>query len=912
MNPTNLIHTDLLSVFENLPDAYALLSPEFIILSASEPYLSAIGTSRLEITGKHLPEIVSSYPNTGEVGLADRLRTSLQEVLSTGKPRELTLPQYTITGSLPAGAESEETGWQIVNTPVSDERGAVLYIIHKLSRQNHPRKDGQPNTGSLLLETSANGEASERQKMEARVKEYGSLFESMDQGFCVIEIIFDKDNQPIDYRFLGFNAAFEKQTGLKEAAGKTARELVPNLEKHWFERYGKVALTGKPARFAEGSEAMGRWFEVNAYRLGSNGSRKVALLFADISARRQAEIKLRESEQRFSSIFNQTSVGIAQTDLEGKFMLVNGRYCEIVGWSEGELYHMHMQNITHPDDLQANIFLLEMAITKGTPFSIEKRYRRGDGTYIWVNVNVSTVKDTEGKPLYIVGVCQDITAHKTAVEALKGSQNRLSHIVEASNDGIWDWDSNKDKAWWNHRYTEILGVDIPQDERGLRAVNEYIHPDDRQLLLDALDAHLERGEKYEVEFRFVRPSGEIRHVLTKGKAVRDEQGNVLRLSGILTDITERKKAEEALRESENLFRTFANHIQNLAWMAAPDGWIYWYNQRWYEYTGTTYEEMQGWGWEKVHHPDYKDWVVAFVKEAWGKGETFELTFPLRGTDGGYRWFLTRAYAVKDTGGRVVNWIGTNTDIDDQKMAEASLAQKNKELTMINNDLDNFIYTASHDLRAPISNIEGLMQAIFRSLSPEGRQNPAVVKFGSLITDSIERFKRTLNDLTQITKIGRESLGEDFTEVDLSTTISEVRLDLAPQIEQADVLFEINMTHCTPFPFSAKNARSIVYNLLSNAIKYRSPERRAFIRVACYQEDAYLVLSVEDNGLGMDLSHKNKIFGMFQRLHDHVEGSGVGLYIVKKIIENAGGKIDVQSRVGQGSIFWVYFRQVINT
>ncbi|WP_224995233.1 ATP-binding protein [Cesiribacter sp. SM1] len=236
-----------------------------------------------------------------------------------------------------------------------------------------------------------------------------------------------------------------------------------------------------------------------------------------------------------------------------------------------------------------------------------------------------------------------------------------------------------------------------------------------------------------------------------------------------------------------------------------------------------------------------------------------------------------------------------------------LHEANQKLLSINADLDNFIYTASHDLKAPISNIEGLMIAMMRNLSPESRQAPVIQKLSGLITHSIERFKRTINDLTQITKIQKEGLGEDLSQVDLSQVISEVSADLVYQIEQANAIIDLELNNCPSIHFSAKNARSIVYNLLSNAIKYRSPERRLKIRISCYFEGEHQVLSIEDNGLGLDLSNEDKIYSMFKRLHDHVEGSGIGLYIVKKIIENAKGKIVVHSKLNEGSTFLVYFK-----
>jgi PAS domain S-box-containing protein len=182
---------------------------------------------------------------------------------------------------------------------------------------------------------------------------------------------------------------------------------------------------------------------------------------------------------------------------------------------------------------------------------------------------------------------------------------------------------------------------------------------------------------------------------------RDGDGSISGIIAVAIEVTEQVTARKKVEESEQRFRTLANSISQLAWIANADGWIYWYNNRWYEYTGTTLEEMQGWGWEKVHHEDHKKRVVDFVKNGWGKAEPWELTFPLRGNDGQYRWFLTRAYPVLDTEGKIQQWIGTNTDIDEQKQLEASLEQKvhirTTELENQRNLFDNILKNSSNGI-----------------------------------------------------------------------------------------------------------------------------------------------------------------------------------------------------------------------
>ncbi len=232
-----------------------------------------------------------------------------------------------------------------------------------------------------------------------------------------------------------------------------------------------------------------------------------------------------------------------------------------------------------------------------------------------------------------------------------------------------------------------------------------------------------------------------------------------------------------------------------------------------------------------------------------------------------------------------------------------LSDSSKKLQHINSDMDNFIYTASHDLKAPIANIEGLMSALVKNLSEESKEKAE--KIIQLIGVSIARFKKTINDLTEVVKIEKE---EDLIEsIDIPLIVEEVKSDLYSIIEESNAEILLQGCDLIKVRFSHKNLKSIVYNLLSNAIKYSHPERSPVVKIKCYEENEFRIISFQDNGIGMNLTSETKIFSMFKRLHNHVEGSGIGLYIVKKIIQNAGGKIEVISKVNEGTTFKVYFK-----
>ncbi|MFL5729606.1 MAG: ATP-binding protein [Cytophagaceae bacterium] len=234
----------------------------------------------------------------------------------------------------------------------------------------------------------------------------------------------------------------------------------------------------------------------------------------------------------------------------------------------------------------------------------------------------------------------------------------------------------------------------------------------------------------------------------------------------------------------------------------------------------------------------------------------------------------------------------------------NLVESNNMLKKINNDLDNFVYTASHDLKAPISNLEGLLDALKDEMMP-GQKN--VINLVDLMDKSIQRFKNTIEDLTEVSKVQKD-VEEDIETLTFSKLYEEVKDELKEKIAHYSCEIYSDFTACDHIKFSQKNLRSIFYNLISNAIKYRCPDRNSIIHLHSRQKDEFIILEIEDNGLGIDLNQVDKVFGMFKRLHAHVEGSGLGLYIVKRIVENAGGKIELESQLGKGSLFRLFFRK----
>ncbi|WLI90882.1 PAS domain S-box protein [Massilia sp. R2A-15] len=279
----------------------------------------------------------------------------------------------------------------------------------------------------------------------------------------------------------------------------------------------------------------------------------------------------------------------------------------------------------------------------------------------------------------------DITARKAGEQAIVAASTRLHVALEAGRLGDWRWDARTDRFTLGARAAELFGLE-PETPLAWDQLRERLHGADRDMVRDQFRHAMAHREDLDVEFRVDAAGGPPRWISVVGRADyadRDRQRSVLGMTGVVQDISARKNAEDTLRESEEVLRALANSIPQLAWMAVADGHIVWYNERWYEYTGTTPEQMAGWDWQSVHDPEVLPLVRQRWKESIRTGNPFDMEFPIRGADGQFRWFLTRVNAVRDRQGNVVRWFGTNTDVDQDKRVQQALRDESNVLELLN-------------------------------------------------------------------------------------------------------------------------------------------------------------------------------------------------------------------------------------
>jgi len=664
--------------------------------------------------------------------------------------------------------ERQDVWWTYGYSPIEDESGihGVLVICNDVTA-DHLLRERLAQTNHALIET-------------------------MDDGFCLIDMIRDGDGKAIDYRFVEANKAFAAQTGVVDSVGKTVRELIPDIEQRWIDIYDEIARTGVARRFVEESPVMGRWFNTYASRIEHPGQGRVALLFTDITDRMRAEQALQASEtqaraaaalaeaerRRLDALLSSVPVGIAYVDAQGAMSSTN-RMNQML-WGE------------HPMPRGANEY--------------------GEWRGWWADGS-----ERQGKPL-----------------------------------GAADWAT----------------------------------------------ARALRGERVEADIVDIEPfgrPGERRTLLIRAETIHDRHGAISGAVSVSMDMTEQVGTQRALRESEEKFRTMTEAMPQMVWSGLPDGQNDYSNGRWCEFTGLSRAELAGMQWLDVVHPDDLPALQARWRHSMESGTLFESEHRLRRHDGEYRWALNRGLPVRDETGRILRWMGTVTDVHDQKLAA-------EELKAANARKDEFLAMLAHELRNPLAPISTAAQI----LKLPGGDPKRSLQASDVIARQVKHMVELVDDLLDVSRVTRGLVELEREPVDLADVVQAAIEQARPLVERKGhtLATRLGEAHVS-VTGDRKRLVQVMVNLLNNAAKY-TPDGGE-IKVGAELAPGEIRLSVIDNGIGIDAALLPEVFELFtqaRRTPDRAQGGlGLGLALVRSMVGLHGGRVEARSDgPGRGSRF----------
>jgi len=409
----------------------------------------------------------------------------------------------------------------------------------------------------------------------------------------------------------------------------------------------------------------------------------------DIEDRKRAEQALRKSEERWRSVFENSAIGVALTDLNGRFLATNHVYQTIVGYTEKELSTLCFLDVTHEDYREANWALItELLAGKRQQFQIEKRYLRKDGSSIWVSNNVSLVPGTERVPRFIMALSEDITQRKRAEEALGRSEGYLAEAQKLTHTGSWATQiPQSETVYWSKEMYRIFGLDPDSMPLSSMQVAQRMHPEDESYHQRVVEQAIRDRTDFETDFRLLPPNGATKYIHVVGHPVVNASGDVIELVGTAMDVTEQHEARAALQTAfeqikaeETELRRMTDAIASYIYVLRPDGTALYANQTVLDYIGLTLEDVQGEHHRgRVFHPEDVERLREERHEALARGEPFELEQRALGKDGKYRWFLVRYNPLHDDQGHIIRWYATGTDIEDRKQAEERMRDENLAL-----------------------------------------------------------------------------------------------------------------------------------------------------------------------------------------------------------------------------------------
>jgi len=724
-----------------------------------------------------------------------------------------------------------------------------------------------------------------------------------------------------------------------DIVGKTLFEAMPAAEETMKPLLEEVLKTGIPFRAIEYPLAITRFgsiqvsyfdFLYHPLKEEDGSITGIVVTVTEVTHNVKAKHAINESENQFRQMVMESPIAMAIfRGPDFNIEMANGKMLtELWRRTEEEVIGKKLLHVFPELESQQYPALLKQVYETGVAHSQKEALAlivAADGLKkFYVDYDYTPLVGTDGSSSGIMVTIHNVTQKVDAQKRIEESELFSRTVLESSPDCVKVLDLTGEIAFINLNGVCILEGASKEDFLFKKWIS-FWGPENQEAVNSAI---LQAVNGKDSQFVALSPTlkGTLKWWHVTVTPVMDVAGNVISVLGTSRDITSEKNREKELMESEQKFRLLADSMPQLVWTGDAAGDLNYFNQSVYQYSGLSVEQVRGQGWLQIVHPDDVGENILKWTESVNSGKDFLLEHRFRRFDGAYRWQLSRAIPKRDAQGNIQMWVGTSTDIEDQKTFATELERKvesrtkeladnNIELAKMNKELESFAYISSHDLQEPLRKIQTFANQI---LEKEARNLTELGK------DKFERMQRAakrmqtlIDDLLSYSRTSNAK--RIFEAYDLSLIVAEVKEDLKDDLQQKNALIQTGDL-CT-VKIIAFQFRQLLYNLIGNSLKFSVPERRPVIHIESKIDDVknlpfenprfqeqYCHIIVTDNGIGFEPEYSEKIFEVFQRLHgrNEYDGTGIGLAIVKKIVENHHGVITAKGVLGEGARFDIFF------
>jgi PAS domain S-box-containing protein len=647
------------------------------------------------------------------------------------------------------------------------------------------------------------------------------------------------------------------------------------------------------------------WVETKISPALNKGGKLIRIdgVTSDISERKKAHLELKTLFKNIGEVY-------FSVDVENKRLLqISDASKEVFGYAPEEFYANNelLSKMTFAED-SAIVRNNYRVILNGQSHTEQYRIYHKNGTIKWVETKINPTLNEKKQLTRIDGVTNDITERKQAEENIKTANENLQISIDRLNEAqkiahlaSWILDMKTNKVLRSPEFYQIFESSISECPNSLDEYLNFFHPDDRDKVSNAFKQAVQKHATYQYDARIIMKDGRIKHISANGKSIEDTNGELIKMHGTIQDVTEQKKIQDRLQEAQKIAR-LGNWERDIR-----SGRVYWSEEMYHIFGIDTHSfDSTHQSFLNLIHPDDLEFVK--MQSAKYLKEHCTITYECRiiTPTGVTKTIFAEGKVILNDQNEVIRTYGIVQDITERKKVEQEMQKNINELKKTNSELDKFVYSVSHDLRAPLSSMLGVI-----GISKEETEDTLLMENLNFMEGSIKKLDTFILDILDYSRNSRIEVKSE--EINFKEVLKDITTNLKyMSSSKHNVDIKIDVNNDTPFYSDKGRVCVVLNNLISNAIRYQNPEvKDPFVNVKIDMSDTETNIIVKDNGIGISKENIEKVFEMFYRVSTNSVGSGLGLYIVKETINKLSGKIEVESELGKGTAFHIHLPNLMS-